>query len=144
MMTLADVLARKGDAVVTARPDDTLDQVLHILVEANIGALVVTEDDVVTGILSERDILRFVAQESPDLSATPVREIMTTEVVVATPGERVGKALELMTEHRIRHVPIMRSGELVGIVSIRDLVNASRDAAEWENRELRRYIATAG
>lgn len=144
MMTLADVLARKGDAVVTARPDDTLDQVLHILVEANIGALVVTDDGVVVGILSERDILQFMARASPELSTTPVREIMTREVVVATPGERVERALELMTEHRIRHVPIMESGSLAGIVSIRDLVNASRDAAEWENRELRRYIATAG
>jgi CBS domain-containing protein len=143
-MRLAQILEAKGAEVVTTRPDTTIAQAVALLVDHNIGAVVVVEEEGPVGILSERDLLRFLAGGPPDLVGTRVSELMTAGMVTGTPYDRVSRAMTIMTEQRIRHLPILDAGRLVGIVSIGDLVNALRKAFEEENVHLKAYISTAG
>lgn len=143
-MRLAQILEAKGVEVVTTHPDTTIARAVAVLVEHNIGAVVVVEEDAAVGILSERDLLRFFARGAPDLTGTLVADLMTRELVTASPDDAVRQAMDVMTEHRVRHLPILSEGRLVGIVSIGDLVNAVRRAAEEENSHLKAYISTAG
>jgi CBS domain-containing protein len=143
-MRLSHILQSKGSEVVTTRPDVTILQAIRSLVDRNIGALVVRERSRTVGILTERDLLRFLARGPADLESVLVRELMTRNVVTAEAGDTLAHAMEVMTEHRVRHLPILESGELAGIVSIGDVVNTLRNETESENHQLREYISTAG
>lgn len=143
-MRLSQILQAKGSHVVTTDPGVTVLQAIRTLVERNIGAVVVLDDDRIAGILSERDVLRFVARESADSATTRVGDLMTRNLVTAAPSDSLSHAMEIMTEHRVRHLPILEEGELKGIVSIGDVVNALRTETEVENAQLKEYIATAG
>ncbi len=143
-MRLAQILEAKGAEVITTGPDTTLAQAVALLVDHNIGAVVVVDEEAPVGILSERDLLRYLARGTPDLAGTRASELMTAEMVTGTPYDRVSRAMTIMTEQRIRHLPILDAGRLVGIVSIGDLVNALRKAIEEENVHLKAYISTAG
>jgi CBS domain-containing protein len=126
-MNIASILARKGGRVVTCRPEQSIRQALSLLAEHNIGALVVVDAlDVPTGIVSERDIVREAARDER-LFARTVGEIMTRDVVVGVPEDDLRSVRHTMTERRIRHLPIVAEGRLVGIVSIGDIVKAERD-----------------
>ncbi len=139
-MKIREILTVKGSDVVTAPPDIPVLDAMRVLVEHNIGSVVVVADDTVQGILTERDVLRLGAEEPERLSATPVREVMTTDLLVGTPDDDTHYCMDVMTENRIRHLPVMEDGRLQGIVSIGDVVNACRRDAEWENRHLKDYI----
>jgi CBS domain-containing protein len=144
-MKIRDVLRTKGDQVVTVSSDGTVLSAMQILVEHNIGAVVVVDQGQIKGILSERDVLRLGAREPAALSTTQIGEVMTKELVICVDEDEVEYALNVMTRNRIRHLPIVEEGRLVGIVSIGDLVNVSREQVEFENRYLRDYIqGTAG
>jgi CBS domain-containing protein len=144
-MKIRDVLRTKGDQVVTVSSDGTVLSAMQILVEHNIGAVVVVDQGEIKGILSERDVLRLGAREPAALSTTQIGEVMTKELVICVDEDEVEYALNVMTRNRIRHLPIVEEGRLVGIVSIGDLVNVSREQVEFENRYLRDYIqGTAG
>jgi CBS domain-containing protein len=106
-----------------------------------VGAMVVTENDQVVGILSERDIVRLVAQDGAACMASPISSIMSREVIFADPKETIDSLLERMTDRRIRHLPVVKDGRLVGIVSIGDLVKAKIAEAEAEAQNLKAYIA---
>lgn len=138
-MKIRQILQRKGHEVVTAAPDESVLDAVRRLMEHGIGAVVVTEGAELRGILSERDVLRLTS-EGADLSSLPVRDAMTAEVITVGPGESLDRVMGLMTDHRIRHLPIVDGERLAGIVSIGDVVNACRKEAEWENRHLRNYI----
>lgn len=126
-MNIASVLASKGPTVVTVGPDQTVREALTLLATHNIGALVVTDDGRrLLGMLSERDIVRHLARDASVLDGA-VRGIMTREVVVGLPQDDLGSVAQTMTERRIRHLPVMDRGRLVGIVSIGDVVKAQRD-----------------
>lgn len=139
-MKLEDILRVKGTEVIVTTPEERVLGAMRILVEHNIGAVVVVEDEEVRGILSERDILRLGARDPALLASTPVREAMTVDVVVGVPEDDIHYAMNIMTRNRIRHLPIIREGRLEGMVSIGDLVNACRREAEVENRYMRDYI----
>jgi len=150
-MNIRDILEHKGDHVVTISENATIHEAIGKLNEKRIGALVVTESDGrVTGIISERDILRecgnrCVALKDPSARkiaecTSLVRDCMTTDLVVAVPDDSLDYVMGIMTKNRIRHLPVMHSGKLVGIVSIGDVVNAHVGAAEHENRLLKDYI----
>jgi CBS domain-containing protein len=139
-MRLSQVLDSKGANVVTARPDTSLTEAVRLLVEANIGAVVVVDDTGPVGIFSERDLLRYVAAGDPDFDRAQVAEFMTRKLITATPTQGVSDAMELMKEHRIRHLPIIADGEMVGIVSVRDVIDAIRRSTEDENEHLKTYI----
>lgn len=139
-MKIREILASKGSDVITVDPDASVLEAMQVLVEHNIGSVVVLEGGEVEGILTERDVLRLGAEDPARLGSTSVREAMTTDLVIAVPEDRIDYAMEVMTNNRVRHLPILEEGSLRGIVSIGDVVKASKNSAEAENRYLRDYI----
>ncbi|MDQ3113094.1 MAG: CBS domain-containing protein [Actinomycetota bacterium] len=139
-MHIKDVLQRKGGTVVTISPDAPVSELVHVLGEHNIGAVVVSGDGTtVEGIVSERDVVRQLAR-SGDALAAPVSTIMTREVSSCTPQATIDELMHLMTEHRIRHVPVVVDGRLTGIVSIGDVVKMRIGELEFEREQLSTYI----
>lgn len=139
-MKISEILQRKGDDVITVRPDQTVLDAMRVLDEHRIGAVVVTRDDNLVGILSERDVLRLGARDPALLTDTRVRDIMTADVITAPPEHEIRSVMDTMTDNRIRHLPIVQNDRLVGIVSIGDVVNECRKSVEDENRHLHQYI----
>jgi CBS domain-containing protein len=142
-MLVSQILRAKGDAVFTVAPTDTVGRVAELLHSKRVGALVVTEGDRVVGIVSERDIVRAVAGGDVMVTSRPVSAYMTANVVFAEPGETLDSLLARMTDRRIRHLPVVQAGRLVGIVSIGDLVKRRLAEMEDEQQAMREYIATA-
>ncbi|MBA2560075.1 MAG: CBS domain-containing protein [Propionibacteriales bacterium] len=142
-MHLNEVLKSKGDNVFTVTPDITVRDLIALLAEHNIGAAVVcTADKPIVGIVSERDIVRGLVHGTELLDA-PISEIMTAEVRSAKPTDTVHDLMLLMTEHRIRHVPVVVDGELHGIVSIGDVVKSRIGELEFERDQLESYVTHA-
>ena len=139
-MRIQDILDSKGDRVVTTSPNGNVTDAMGVLNEHNIGAVVVIEGDSIRGILSERDVLRLGARGPQLLSTTTILETMTRDVIVGLPDDEIHEAMGVMTQNRIRHLPIVRDGRLVGLVSIGDLVNACWLEAADENQHLKDYI----
>ena len=141
-MLLSQILKDKGDLVFTASPQETISAAAALLHSRKVGALVlVDEEGSVVGILSERDIVRLVAEMGEKALSKPVSTCMTEEVVFAQPTETVDHLLARMTDRRIRHLPVVREGRLVGIVSIGDLVKSKISEIETEAETLKSYIA---
>lgn len=143
-MTVAAILTSKGPEVVSIRPDRTLEAAARLLTERRIGALLVRDGEEVVGILSERDIVRAVAAHGAAALAMPVAAAMTREVVFGHPADTVDKVLALMTERRIRHLPVKEEGRLVGLVSIGDVVKRRIEEVEREAEGLRAFVHGAG
>ena len=143
-MKMEEILRKKGHEVVTITESQSVLDAAQLLVDHNIGGLVVTEGEHPTGILTERDILRLTAQSPGELASIRVGAVMTRELITAHPGDRLADMMDVMTENKIRHLPIMEEGRLTGIISIGDLVNACRAVAEEENAHMRQYIQGAG
>jgi CBS domain-containing protein len=144
IMNVEAILRGKGRAVATIRPDQAIAAALAALRERNIGALVVSEDgDGVDGIISERDIVHGLAEHGSALLSLNVAGVMTRRVATCDPADSVADLMAEMTNRRIRHLPVVRDGRLVGIVSIGDLVKNRLDEIEFEARSLRSFIAGA-
>jgi len=139
-MKIRTILEEKGYEVVTVPPSFPLKDAMGLLVEHNIGSVVVAEERVVRGILTERDILRLAAADPGQLARLKVEEVMTRDVVVGLPDDTVDYVMEIMTRNRIRHLPVVEDGWMAGILSIGDVVNALRKKVEAENRYMRDYI----
>lgn len=141
-MKVQDILHKKSGEVLTVYPHQTLLEASQILATHNIGALVVKDDQHhLVGILSERDIVRRLAEKGQDVGSLTVGQVMTTDVVIARPDDDVAYLSSTMTHNRIRHLPVMHKGQLVGIVSIGDVVKAQLDFYEGESLYLQTYIA---
>jgi CBS domain-containing protein len=140
-MRISDVLSSKpGDHVVTIAPDATVRELLALLARHNIGAVVVSTDgDAVDGIVSERDVVRRLHEDEAVLDGA-VSAIMTREVATTEPHTPVNDLRVLMTERRIRHVPVVADGGLVGIISIGDVVKSSLDQLQFERDQLDSYV----
>jgi CBS domain-containing protein len=143
-MRVSDILAAKGSVVVTIDPDRTVLNATRTLVDHNIGAVVAVVEQRPVGIISERDILRLSAEASVPLDRTIIADVMTRDVVFIQETDSLEAAMEVMTNHRIRHLPVIRGEALVGIVSIGDVVNALRVAFDTENKFLKQYITGTG
>lgn len=139
-MRIADVLRNKGSAVATISPDTSVAELLSGMAERNIGAMVVTGADGLAGIVSERDVVRKLHEHGASMLDRPVSEIMTSVVVTCTPTDAVDDLSVLMTEHRVRHVPVISNGQLAGIVSIGDVVKTRIDELNAEREQLQTYI----
>jgi CBS domain-containing protein len=139
-MRIQDILRRKGAAVISVLPEITMLEAMQVLVQHNIGAVVVVSKGEILGILTERDVLRLGAEAPAELEVRRVADVMTTDLVVGVPGDAIEYVAAIMTENRIRHLPVVEGEELVGILSIGDVVNAIRTETEVENRYLRSYI----
>lgn len=140
-MKISDVVRRKGDQVVTVRPDETVERLLQLLEEHRIGAVVVSADESsVDGIVSERDIVRHLHTDGAALLDAPVSQIMTADVHTCAPGDSLEDMAAAMTERRIRHVPVVVDDKLTAIVSIGDIVKFRIDTLQTERDQLRDYI----
>ena len=139
-MKIRDILRHKGTNVVTASTSEIVLEAVRALVDHNIGGVVVVEGEEVIGILTERDILRLAARSPEELRTLEVGQVMTCNVIQLAPDDDLAHVMEVMTENRIRHLPVVEDGGLVGIVTIGDVVNAFRSIAEDENAQLRQYI----
>jgi CBS domain-containing protein len=139
-MLVREVLAQKGKLVHTCTPEDTLADVVDLLVGHNIGSLVVMENGAMIGIITERDILRACAATRGPLDFLKVRERMTRCPIVASPEDDVADVMCIMTQRRIRHLPVVAGGDLAGIISIGDTVKAQHDELCRENHYLKSYI----
>ncbi|MDL4777104.1 MULTISPECIES: CBS domain-containing protein [Thermomonosporaceae] len=143
-MRIRDILRRKGGTVATVRPEATVRELLATLAEHNIGAAVVSPDGAsIAGIVSERDIARRLHEHGAGLLGRPVSEIMTVEVRTCRPDAMVDDLRQTMTDHRIRHLPVVEDGRLAGIVSIGDVVKSAIDVLESEREHLVDYIQRA-
>jgi CBS domain-containing protein len=141
-MQVSVLLQTKGTEVVTVRPDATIAEVAITLAERRIGAVVVTDDDrSIAGVLSERDIVRALAQPDGAVLDAPAASLMTADVVTCEPDTTVEELMTTMTDRRIRHVPVLVDGSLAGLVSIGDVVKHHIATLEQEKQAMHDYIA---
>jgi CBS domain-containing protein len=141
-MLIASVLRAKGTFVATIEPDRTVADLLDLLRRHNVGAMVVSADGLrIDGVVSERDVVRHMSAEGPPLLGRPVSAIMTPTVRTCTSNDSVEDVMRVMTRERIRHVPVVDQGALVGIVSIGDVVKNRVDELEGERDDLIKYIS---
>jgi CBS domain-containing protein len=150
-MHVRDILQQKGNKVVTIEVDKTVHDAICKLNEHGIGALVVMgEDEKICGIVTERDILRECGQRcarltepsDPEHSACPalVKDVMTKDLIISVPSDDLAYVMGVMSKNRVRHLPILDEGKLVGIISIGDVVNVHAEETEFENRMLKDYV----
>jgi len=138
--SINEILERKGAAVWTVPPDATVFEAIQLMSEKNIGALLVTERDKLIGIMSERDYTRKVALKGKTSKELKVREIISGNVVSVTPAHTIEECMRLMTEHRVRHLPVLEGDKITGVVSIGDLVNWIISAQSTTILQLETYI----
>ena len=140
-MTIASVLRKKGNDVISVSPETLAVEVARLITSRRIGAVLVRgPDGQVQGIVSERDIVRHLQTDGAALLQAPVAQIMTVEVHTCSPEDHIEELAEAMTERRIRHVPVVADGRLHAIVSIGDVVKNRIDALQAERDQLRDYI----
>ena len=141
-MKVKDILRDKGAEVATTGVENTIYDAVKKLVEKNIGSLLVMDEKgAIAGIITERDILKECDQRFQSLDKTKVKDVMTKKLIVASPDDDVDYVENIMTENRIRHLPIVSGEKLQGIISIGDLVNVQRAQCKVENRYLKAYIS---
>jgi CBS domain-containing protein len=140
--TISSIIEGKGRDVFSVSPGDSVLRVIELMNEFNVGAVVVMEEERLVGILSERDIARRFVKLDTHPSQTKVAEIMTSEVLTIGPDATVVDCMELMTEHRVRHLPVMDGDRVTGVVSIGDIVKAVIEQQRELINELERYITS--
>lgn len=140
MKTVADILRGKTGEVIRIGGDATVFDAVKAMVEANVGALLVTDGDEIVGIFTERDYLRRIAVEGRRSRDTLVGEVMSAPVICVTPDTGIEESMALMTDRRIRHAPVTEGGALVGMVSIGDLVKFQTQQQSFEIKYLKDYI----
>ena len=138
--TVNHLLDRKGRDILSIGPDDPVLEAVRAMADRHVGALLVMEGGHLRGIVSERDYARKVVLQGRSSADTPVRDIMTKDVIAASPETTLHMAMRIMTEHRIRHLPVMRGDRLEGILSIGDLVKAVIEEQQVEIDQLHSYI----
>jgi CBS domain-containing protein len=136
-MNVANILAQKGTDVATIAPRASIKRAADWLRAKNVGALVVTRDDAVLGIISERDIVHAFSQYGEPVASMPVKDIMTHGLITVALEDDLNRVMRLMTQHRVRHLPVLRNSKLAGIVSIGDVVKRRLDDLELETKVLR-------
>jgi CBS domain-containing protein len=140
-MRIADVLRNKGGAVATVKPEATVSELLAGLAERNIGAMVVAgANGALEGIVSERDVVRQLHAQGPGVLDQPVSKIMTSVIATCSKTDSIDAISALMTENRVRHVPVLENDRLIGIVSIGDVVKNRIDELVAEHAQLQSYI----
>jgi CBS domain-containing protein len=142
MHTVKQLLGRKGPEVYSVAPDAPVIEAIRVMARHSIGSVLVMDGRRLAGILSERDYARKIVLRDLSSSTTPVREIMTERVVTVDSSHDLGHCMRLMTEHRIRHLPVMAGEAVIGVVSIGDVVKALVEEQQVELDQLHRYIAS--
>ena len=137
---IREILTHKGSNVWSVTPESTVLEAIQMMADKNVGALLVTKEGRLLGVLSERDYTRKIVLKGRSSKDTPVRDILSGHVVSATPDHTVDECLRLMTEHRIRHLPVMDGTKILGVISIGDLVNFIISAQSSTIQQLETYI----
>ena len=141
-MSVESILRKKGTEVATIAPDASVKRAADWLHAKNIGALVVTQGNALLGLISEREIVHAISRYGEAATSMPVSEIMRHGVITVSPSETVGHVMDLMTQHRARHMPVVHNGQLAGIISIGDVVKYRLDDLQLEASVMRdAYIA---
>ncbi len=140
MRNVRDILRDKGTAVYSISPEDTVYDALKLMAEKNVGALLVLDGDRLAGLISERDYARKIILEDRSSRETKVKEIMTTDVLTVTPDKDLDECMELITEKRKRHLPVVENDRVLGIISIGDIVKGIIDHKEFLIGQLESYI----
>ena len=140
-MFVAEILKTKGNAVFSIAPDITVAQACKELEHRRVGALVVREGERVAGVFSERDVVKALAADGQDALTRPVSDYMSAQVIFAQPGEEMSVLMSRMTDRRIRHLPVLLDDQLVGVISIGDVVKCQIAEHAREAESLRTYIA---
>ncbi len=140
MKNVKEILEQKGGEVYTVSPDETVLEAIRKLADLGIGSLVVVENGKPVGLFSERDYTCKVALEGKHSKETPVREVMSERLVVVHPGTTTNECMALMTENRIRHLPVVEEGKLVGLVSIGDIVKDIINEQQFVIEQLEQYL----
>jgi CBS domain-containing protein len=140
MATVAELLASKPRALYSVAPDEPVLEAIKRMAEHGIGALLVMQGAKLEGIVSERDYARKVILMGRSSNDTPVRQIMTAQVITVTPGQSVQECMALMTNHRCRHLPVIQNGAVIGMLSIGDLVRAVLEEQQRAISDLEQYI----
>ncbi len=144
-MKLKDILDKKGSKVWTVKANQTISDALKVLVNQKIGALLVLDEKGgIVGIISERDIVRGCFENGKELDAMPVSKLMTKEVIIGSPEDETSYIMGVMTQKRVRHIPVVASGKLQGIVSIGDIVKSVIEDSQYEIHYLKEYIYGPG
>ena len=142
MTTVAEILKSKGNTAVHAvTPDDTVFTALQLMADKGIGALLVMQGPDIVGIITERDYARKIALKGRTSVLTPVREVMTTSVMFVKPTQTSEECMALMTDNRLRHLPVMNNGKLLGLISIGDLVKEIISEQKFVIEQLEHYIS---
>lgn len=141
MSTVSAIISGKGKKVLTIDRDSSVFEAIQTMVQANVGSLIVTHGDAICGIFTERDYLRRIVLEGRTSKDTPVIEVTTERLVVVDPARSIDECMSMMTSERIRHLPVIDDGKLVGLVSIGDLVKHLSREREAEIRYLTEYIS---
>jgi CBS domain-containing protein len=142
MRTVRQLLGAKAPEVFAVSPDDSVLDAIKLMAQKGIGAVLAMQNARLVGIVSERDYARKVVLQGRSSSNTPVRDIMTTDVVTVRLDDTVDRCMQIVTDQRIRHLPVVESGNVVGVVSIGDLVKAVIEDQQLELDQLQRYIAS--
>ena len=142
MRTVRQLLEAKSPEVIAIGPDAPVIDAIRRMAERQIGALLVMDGPRLAGILSERDYARKVVLQGRSSKDTPVRDIMTAEVVTVAPGDSIDHCMQLVTDRRIRHLPVLDAGTVVGVLSIGDLVKTVIELQRQDIDQLQRYIAS--
>ena len=140
MRSVKDILQEKGTQVYAISPDATVYEALQLMADKNVGALMVMEGDTAVGLISERDYARKIVLKGRFSKDVPVREIMTADVIRVGPDDDVEYCMELMTDKRVRHLPVFKNDQLIGIISIGDIVNTIIKHKEEIIEQLENYI----
>ena len=139
-ISISDILSHKGHIVWSISPETIVFDAIKMMADKNVGALLVTKDGKLAGILSERDYTRNVVLKGRSSKETTVREIISGRVVSVTPDHTVEECMRLMTEHRIRHLPVLQGNQILGVISIGDLVNSIISSQNSAIQQLETYI----
>ena len=139
--TINEILTQKGTAVWCISPEATVFEAIQLMADKNIGAVLVTDRDKLVGILTERDYTRKVALKGKSSKQTAVKEILTGDIIHVNPGHTVEECMRLMTAHRVRHLPVLNGDQILGIVSIGDLVNWIITVQNSTIHQLETYIS---
>ena len=138
---ISTILDNKGSVVYSVSPENTLKQMADEMLAKKIGSLLVTnKEDTLVGIISERDFLTIVGEHTKDWEDITVSDVMTKEVITTTAEDTLEQVMSIMTEHHIRHIPVMGNDKIVGVLALGDIINALLDKSLFQNKLLKRYI----
>lgn len=141
-MNVNTILNVKGHDIISVKSTDVINDVVKVFASKKIGSVLVMDDGVLSGIVSERDVVRSIAERGAEVLDEPVSEIMTRNVKSCSGADTIQTIMEFMTSGRFRHMPVLEDGKLVGIISIGDVVQQKIAIAEMEANSMREYIAT--